>query len=102
MSIKIIKLVTGEELIGDLELVKRSDDLNDFKLKDVGVVQLVPTQTGVGLSLFPFCPYTEESSYTFKNEHVMLEMTPGTEMINNYNRVFGSGIQLVQNSKLTA
>jgi hypothetical protein len=102
MTVKILKMITGEELIGELELVKKSDHHNDYKLKNVGMVQMVPTQTGVGLSLYPFAPYTEEDTYYFKHEHVMTTMTPGTELLNNYNRVFGSGIQLVEKSNIIA
>jgi len=96
MTVKILKIITGEELIGELELVKKSDHHNDYKLKNVGTVQMVPTQTGVGLSLYPFAPYTEEDTYYFKHDHVITVMTPGTELLNNYNRIFGSGIQLVK------
>ncbi len=94
-NIKIIKLVTGEELIGDVvEAHHRQDGGIDYEIKDVAIVQMVPTQTGVGLSLFPFAPYTEDKTHIFRSQHIIISMTPGVDLINNYNRMFGSGIQI--------
>jgi len=95
MSIKIIKLVTGEELIGELVNVNPGSD-GDFiyEIKEVAIVQMVPTQTGLGLSLFPFAPYTEDRSHFFSTKHIIITMDPGVELINNYNKMYGSGIQI--------
>ena len=95
MSIKIIKLVTGEELIG--ELVSSNQTPNgevDYEIKDVAIVQMVPTQTGLGLSLFPFAPYTEDKTHVFRGKHIIIAMDPGVDLINNYNKMYGSGIQI--------
>lgn len=106
MSIKIIKLVTGEELIGELVSAKTVIAASgtpgdvDYELKDVAIVQMVPTQTGLGLSLFPFAPYTEDKTHTFRGKHVILSMDPGVDLINNYNKMFGSGIQIASAGSL--
>jgi hypothetical protein len=95
MSTKIIKLVTGEELIGELVASHHNVDGNvDYEIKDVAIVQMVPTQTGLGLSLFPFAPYTEDKTHIFRGKHIIIAMDPGIDLINNYNKMYGSGIQI--------
>ena len=69
MTIAVIKLITGEEIIGEIEIQPAY-----VTLTNVGVVQLVPTQTGVGMSLYPFAPYAEESKFSFKNEHIITSL----------------------------
>ena len=71
MTIGVIKLITGEEIIGEIEIQP-----SYVTLTNVGVVQLVPTQTGVGMSLYPFAPYAEESKFSFKNEHIITSFEP--------------------------
>lgn len=101
MSIKIIKLVTGEELIGELVSSNRTVDGEvDYEIKDVAIVQMVPTQTGLGLSLFPFAPYTEDKTHAFRGKHIIIAMDPGVDLINNYNKMYGSGIQIASAGSL--
>lgn len=100
MSVRVIRLVNGEELIGELELVKKSDHHNDYKLSKVGVVSLVPTQTGVGISLYPFAPYSDDDSFIFRYEHVVTSFSPSVDLLNNYNKMFGSGIQIASAGSL--
>ena len=89
MNIKVIRLVNGEELIG-----KYSESPTHVELENVGVVQMIPTQTGVNIGLFPFAPYAEEETFEFSHEHIVTSFTPSTDLLNNYNRMFGSGIQI--------
>lgn len=95
MTIAVIKLITGEEIIGEIEIQP-----THVSLTNVGVVQLVPTQTGVGMSLYPFAPYAEESHFSFKNEHIITSFEPSTDLRNNYNKMFGTGIQIVKSNVL--
>lgn len=95
MSLYIVRLVTGEDLIGELDITKSKDHEHKYyKMKNVGIVQLVPTKDGVGVSLYPYAPYAEESEFTFKEEHVMTTYRPSVDLQNNYSRMFGSGIQI--------
>ena len=95
MTIRVIRLMNGEDLIGSLEVSSKKDSGLVYKLKDVGTINLVSTKDGgVGISLFPFAPYAEESEFTFKEEHVVTTFSPSVDLINNYNRMFGSGIQI--------
>ena len=97
MSLYIIRLITGEDLIGELDITKSKDHEHKYyKMKNVGIVQLVPTKDGVGISLYPYAPYAEDSEFTFKEEHVMTTYKPSVDLQNNYSRMFGSGIQIAQ------
>ena len=95
MTIAVIKLITGEEIIGEIDIQPTY-----VTLTNVGVVQLVPTQTGVGMSLYPFAPYAEESKFSFKNEHIITSFEPSIDLRNNYNKMFGSGIQIASAGSL--
>jgi hypothetical protein len=95
MSLYIVRLVTGEDLIGELDITKSKDHEHKYyKMTNVGIVQLVPTKDGVGVSLYPYAPYAEQSEFTFKEEHVMTTYKPSVDLHNNYSRMFGSGIQI--------
>lgn len=96
MNIKVIRLLNGEELIG-----KYSESPTHATLEKVGIVQMIPTQKGVNIGLFPFAPYAEEETFEFSHEHIVTSFTPGTDLLNNYNRMFGSGIQIAGAGSLT-
>ena len=94
MSLYIVRLITGEDLIGELEISKTKDLEHKYKLTNVGIVQLVPTKDGVGVSLYPYAPYADQSEFIFKEDHVMTTYKPSVDLQNNYSRMFGSGIQI--------
>ena len=93
-DIKCLKLSSGEEVIGKLF------DQNGvvIKLKDVASIVMMPGggQGQVGLGLMPFLPYGEDKEIAFSKSFVMVEFEPGVDMLNNYNRMFGSGIQIAK------
>jgi len=95
MNLYIVRLITGEDLIGDLDVVKTlNHEHKKYKMKNVGIVQLVPTKEGVGISLYPYAPYAADNEFIFKEEHVMTTYKPSVDLENNYSRMFGSGIQI--------
>lgn len=94
-KIVCLKLSSGEEVVGKLF------DKNNvvIKLKDVASVVMMPGSGGngqVGLGLMPFLPYSAEKEIEFAKNFVMVEFEPGIDMLNNYNRMFGSGIQIAK------
>ena len=96
MTLKCIRLVNGEDIIGELD--NETDDT--ITIINAGSVALVPTQNGVGMSIYPFAPYAEESNFTFKKQHIVTTFEPGKDLRNNYSKVFGSGIQIAPASIL--
>jgi hypothetical protein len=93
-KIVCLKLLSGEEVAG--KFVEKTDAATT--LKEVASIVMMPgaSQGQVGLGLMPFLPYAEEKTYKFNNAHVMVEFDPNVDMLNNYNRMFGSGIQIAR------
>ena len=70
-NVKIVRLMTGEELIGS---VSTSPD-GDVVVKDVAQVQMVPLQNGnVTVAMMPFAPYAEDEQFTLNREHVTMAL----------------------------
>jgi len=89
--IKIVKLITGEELIADATV-----DHNGITLKQPCAIQLMPGraegQTMMGL--IPYASYTEDFQVTVSLDKVIWQEKPSKDIYNQYNSAFGSGIQL--------
>jgi hypothetical protein len=94
MSVICLKMTSGEELIGTL--VKDTEQA--FQIKEVSAVMMmqgeVPGQFRMGL--MPFLPYSDTEEFTIAKHAVVTSFAPSLEMINNYNRKHGAGIQVVQ------
>ena len=82
MNIKIIRLVSSEELIGDW---------NEETKTIINPVVMVPIAKAQ-LAFQPWIPYSEEEEMTFKEQHIVVVLTPDNKLQNEYNRVFGSGL----------
>lgn len=89
MNIKIVRIVSGEELIGDW------NDETKTITQPVVMVPLGKDQLGFQ----PWIPYSEDENITFKEQHIVVVLTPDTKLQNEYNRVFGSGL-LVPEEKI--
>lgn len=82
-------MISGEELIAE---VVKSNDV-EYSLKNPSTIVLQQTQQGVGVGLAPYMPYS--SGLVFLNRRAIAsEAEPDTNMVNEYNRIFGSGIQI--------
>ena len=84
MNIKVIKLITAEELIGEW---------NQEKNSITNPVVMIPvSKDQVGFQ--PWVPLAKEEEIVLKEQHIMVVLTPDTKLQNEYNRVFGSGLVL--------
>ncbi len=90
MTIQIIKLTTGEELIGDVE------SKGDYVIKQPCAVQMMMSRADASpsMSLIPYAFYVDKHTVTIPKQHVIWIGTPIDEMYNQYNKIFGTGIQL--------
>ena len=82
MNVKIIRIISGEELIGDW------NDETKTITQPVVMVPLGKDQLGFQ----PWIPYSEDEEITFKEQHIVVVLTPDTKLQNEYNRVYGSGL----------
>ena len=91
--IKIIQLVTAQEIIGDIE----NDPVNSdtYLVKDPANIHMVPQGNGgsFGIGLIPFMPYVD-GRLAVKKDKVIITAEPSVEMRNNYSKMFGSGIEI--------
>jgi hypothetical protein len=91
MTIKLITFKTNQTLIGDL--TPKGD--NVIIKKPVQVI-VQPTKDGPAMGFIPFLEYSEEfdTGITFYSQDILTVNTPMTELTNEYNKMFGSGIQI--------
>lgn len=89
MAIKGIKLVTGEEIIADVE---NSGD-NRFKLTNSVQLRMVPPQVQGGqpsMGFVPFPPFGEQKqSILIEPLHVAYMYDPVEDIVSNYKQTFG-------------
>lgn len=76
MSVKIVRLTSGEELIGTL---------NGNKLSDVAI--LIPTQQN-SLGLAPFMAYAEFKYLELNEKDVMFTVDPVADLKAQYDNMF--------------
>ena len=84
MNIKVIKLITSEELIGEWN--QENNSITN------PVVMIPVSKDQVGFQ--PWVPLAKEEEIILKEEHIMVVLTPDTKLQNEYNRVYGSGLVL--------
>lgn len=90
MNIKVLKLITAEELIGEWDQEK-SSILNP-------VVMVPVAQDKIGFQ--PWIPLGQDEEIFIKDQHIMAVVTPDTKLQNEYNRVFGSGLIVPDEEKI--
>lgn len=93
-KIVCLKLLSGEEVVG--KFVEGGSAKTT--LKEVASIVMMPGsgQGQVSLGLMPFLPYADDKTIAFNTQHIMVEFEPNIDMLNNYNRMFGSGIQIAR------
>lgn len=91
MSLKLITLKTNHTLLADVEL-----DKTTIKVKQPVQVVMQPTKEGPMMAFSPFIEYSEEfrTGIEIDINDVLCITTPVVELQNQYNQVFGSGIQI--------
>jgi len=86
--IKIVKLVTGEELVADI-----TEANNEINLKNPQKFML----TSEGLASMPLMPLSKDKDYKIASQHVLFIAEPEDDIKNAYNSQYGSGIVVAKN-----
>lgn len=94
-NVVVFKLVSGEEVIG--EVFNTFDAVEE--IKNPAVVMMQRTEQGMGVALMPYLPYCD-GNISFHKNGIIAEGEPSQNMRNEYNRIFGSGIEIVPASAL--
>lgn len=87
MTVKAVKLVSGEELIG--EVIHEEPGL-EITLKNVVAVMIQRTHTGdLSIGFVPFAPYTGKgASFSFELVKTVFVKEVDDQMANQYNSMF--------------
>ena len=95
MTLKCVTFKTNHTIMGDVESPIGSETIS---IKKTVQVVSVPAQgnQGGGVAFAPFVEYTEEFNTGFKiqKSDILFMSTPVTELENQYNQIFGAGIQI--------
>ena len=88
--IRILKLTTGEEIIGDID-----ESHGEITVKKPCYIQLVPSRNNPeqpAMALMPYAAYTKDHRVVIDVSNVVWVEEPITDLYNSYNSMFGSGL----------
>jgi hypothetical protein len=92
MKIIAFKLITGEDVLGEIE----SESETEFVLENPVGIAVVRGKDGtpnIGFSPFPI--HAEQKSgatIAISKKNVVYSYVPAQDFVDNYNQIFGSGI----------
>jgi hypothetical protein len=92
MKILAFKLITGEDVLGEIE----SESETEFVLENPVGIAVVRGKDGtpnIGFSPFPI--HAEQKSgatIAISKKNVVYSYVPAQDFVDNYNQIFGSGI----------
>lgn len=94
MAIKLFRLVTGEEIIGQCD---DASDSKTFKIENPCILAIAMGQNGQpALNMQPWTLFSDEKYITIKDDHVIFTTGVDIKIQNKYNEIFGSGIVIAQ------
>jgi hypothetical protein len=98
--VKILKFMSGEEVVGQ---ITKSPDGSLINMKKPCAIMLIGSKSSPdqhSMALIPYAAYTKDHEIDIDSSHVMWEAELADDVLNQYNALFGSGIQIVtgQNS----
>lgn len=88
MTVKAFKLVSGEDIIAEIV----NGDREVLILKNPAVIVVQRSEGGqVGVGLQPYAPFATGYVTLYKTS-LIAEFDADMNLVNEYNRIFGSGI----------
>jgi len=92
MTTKLVTLKTNHTILAEIKFVNQ----NEVVIKKPVQVVMQPSKEGPVMGFVPFLDYSNEfeSGVTLNMSDVLCITTPIRELENQYNSVFGSGIQI--------
>ena len=93
-NVKCIVLTSGVELMGMIE-----EKVESIVIKEAAHVAMVPSGNGqLSYAVIPWLPYAKDGTFSISVDNILTVFEPNTEILNHYNRMFGSGIQIASSS----
>ena len=89
MAVMIVRLINGDELIGDCEVNETG-----VRMKEPAQIHLgMNPQTGkINVGFLPYANLLKETSIHLKADHIIYTGEPIQDAYNQYNTMFGSGL----------
>jgi hypothetical protein len=93
MEVLALKLVTGEDVLGELKENYPHDGVTLINPVAIQVVRGQDGRPNVGFAPFPLHSVQESGSeITLDNIHIVYSYTPAEDFVENYSKIFGSGL----------
>ena len=89
MTIKVLKLVSGEELV--VEITEENDSSVTFKNPVASVLQRSQQTGGAALGFMPWM-HAADGPFTIDKSKLVCVANVADEVKNGYNQIFGAGI----------
>lgn len=94
-DVRVFKMINGEEIIGSIV----STDSSKYEVKNPAQIVLQRTETGMGVAIAPYMPYADGNINLYQTA-IASDCNPDINLVNEYNKIFGSGIQIAPASAL--
>jgi hypothetical protein len=92
-DVKCFQLFNGQDIMGDVSSIEDGK----ITIRNPAAIHLVPSETQrgqFGVALMPFSPYAEFNKVELFYDKVVMQFDPSVDLLNNYSKLFGSGIQI--------
>jgi len=93
MTVKAVKLISGEELVGEVVHEERGNDgfIEEISIKNVlAIINQRDNQGNLGVGFVPFAPYLGKNvTFDFKHDKLLFIKEVDDQMANQYNSIFG-------------
>lgn len=94
MNIKIIKLITGEELLAEVAI---NEVVGELMIKNPVRIVVIPADPRMqydpkktaNIGLAPWAEFTDDRQFKLDMSHVLAIMNPIKEFVNQYKGMFG-------------
>ena len=88
MNIKLVRLSTGEDLMGDVTLNENSDAV----IENPCMVYVRPNQnnSGASVGITRWMPYADNKEFTIAGKFIVTVADPAQDLKTEYNKIFGS------------
>ena len=91
MNIRLLKLVSGEEIVTEIDSEQSNAEV--CLVKNPVMMAVVGDRAVASRWLFPLCTTTE---FFIRYEHIIANVAPQEQIVDMYNQQFGSGLQVVK------
>ena len=91
MAVKVLKLINGEDIIGDYE----EKDGKFYISSPARLLQMPTEDGGMNMGIMPWIPFSKDTEVVIKPENLIIDpMEAADDIRSEYNKRFGSGLDI--------